>query len=153
MSLLGILRATMCSSLSFLQSAFASSQQLPLLPKFGSAKPTLLSFPIIEAKARTRREDRTARHARIRKKVFAFHFSFLLDLTSPPFFSILFSYNTIAFHLFAKVFLTPSVRLRTGSFQILYSHAFHILCMFTPNNVPCALEFCIVPNMKIPPKF
>ncbi|RVW55604.1 50S ribosomal protein L18, chloroplastic [Vitis vinifera] len=58
----------MCASLSFLQSAFASSQQLPLLPKFAAAKPLLPSFPIIEAKAKTRREDRTARHVRIRKK-------------------------------------------------------------------------------------
>ena len=67
--LVGVLRATMCASLSFLQSAFASSQQLPLLPKFAAAKPLLPSFPIIEAKAKTRREDRTARHVRIRKKV------------------------------------------------------------------------------------
>ena len=80
--LVGVLRATMCASLSFLQSAFASSQQLPLLPKFAAAKPLLPSFPIIEAKAKTRREDRTARHVRIRKKVF---FSwFFLALGSNP---------------------------------------------------------------------
>ncbi|XP_010244056.1 PREDICTED: 50S ribosomal protein L18, chloroplastic-like [Nelumbo nucifera] len=57
----------MSGSLSFLHSAFASSQQLTLGPKFIAAKasPSL----VIEAKATTRREDRLARHARIRKKV------------------------------------------------------------------------------------
>ncbi|XP_020227145.1 50S ribosomal protein L18, chloroplastic [Cajanus cajan] len=49
------------SSLSFLHSSFAISPPNP--------KPSL-PFPFaIEAKTRTRREDRTARHTRIRKKV------------------------------------------------------------------------------------
>ncbi|GAB4825655.1 60S ribosomal protein L18 [Ancistrocladus abbreviatus] len=57
------------ASLSFLQSTFAAgSQQLFLPPKY--AVPRAQTLPIIiEAKARTRREDRAARHSRVRKKV------------------------------------------------------------------------------------
>uniref|UniRef100_A0A2N9EID8 Large ribosomal subunit protein uL18c n=1 Tax=Fagus sylvatica TaxID=28930 RepID=A0A2N9EID8_FAGSY len=69
----------MSSSISFLhiQSALASSQQLWMGPKLLTAASSLrphrhpspsLSL-VVEAKARTRREDRTARHYRIRKKV------------------------------------------------------------------------------------
>ncbi|KAF8401190.1 hypothetical protein HHK36_012121 [Tetracentron sinense] len=57
----------MSASLSFFHSAFASSQQLSLRSKFVAAKPH--PSPMIEAKVRTRRDDRLARHSRIRKKV------------------------------------------------------------------------------------
>ncbi|XP_057969226.1 large ribosomal subunit protein uL18c-like isoform X2 [Malania oleifera] len=55
------------TSLSCLHSTFASSQQLFCGPKFVATK----SHPSlnIEAKTRTKREDRIARHARVRKKV------------------------------------------------------------------------------------
>ncbi|KNA08833.1 hypothetical protein SOVF_159210 [Spinacia oleracea] len=60
------------TSLSFFHSTLASSssssvQQLSLPPKFVNFRPQTL--PLIQAKAHTRREDRTARHVRIRKKV------------------------------------------------------------------------------------
>ena len=72
----------MLTSISFLQSAsaLASSQQLWMGPKLltaasstqrVSASPSL----VIQAKAKTRREDRTARHIRIRKKVPTLFFS------------------------------------------------------------------------------
>uniref|UniRef100_A0A7N0UQR3 Large ribosomal subunit protein uL18c n=1 Tax=Kalanchoe fedtschenkoi TaxID=63787 RepID=A0A7N0UQR3_KALFE len=57
------------SSVSFLHSSFSYSQSL--LPP----RPTLPAFPlrktclVVEAKTRTRQDNRTARHARIRKKV------------------------------------------------------------------------------------
>ncbi|GMP44285.1 hypothetical protein CsSME_00013290 [Camellia sinensis var. sinensis] len=62
----------MSASLSFLQSACAYSQQqqlylrakLECLGSSSSYQPL-----IVEAKARTRREDRAARHSRLRKKV------------------------------------------------------------------------------------
>ncbi|KAL6188347.1 hypothetical protein ACLB2K_039740 [Fragaria x ananassa] len=57
----------MSASLSFV----GSSQQLWMRPKFvgvSAPKPQSQS-PVIEAKATTKREDRTARHTRIRKKV------------------------------------------------------------------------------------
>ncbi|XP_042476974.1 50S ribosomal protein L18, chloroplastic-like isoform X2 [Macadamia integrifolia] len=57
----------MSVSLSFLHNAFASSQQFSLPSK--SVAPTTLSSPLIVAKARTRGDDRLARHSRIRKKV------------------------------------------------------------------------------------
>ena len=77
----------MSSSISFLhiQSALASSQQLWMGPKLLTAASSLrphrhpspsLSL-VVEAKARTRREDRTARHYRIRKKVFLSIYFFL----------------------------------------------------------------------------
>ncbi|KAG2721158.1 hypothetical protein I3843_02G055600 [Carya illinoinensis] len=65
----------MSTSTWFLQSALASSQQLWMGPKFvGSAsastqRPRPSLSLVVEAKATTRREDRTARHSRIRKKV------------------------------------------------------------------------------------
>ncbi|XP_077240755.1 large ribosomal subunit protein uL18c-like [Tasmannia lanceolata] len=59
---------SLSSSLSFLHTAFSSSNQLSLHPKF-SLPTKQVPFPIIEAKALTRRENRTARHIRIRKKV------------------------------------------------------------------------------------
>ncbi|CAL5331908.1 unnamed protein product [Camellia sinensis] len=63
---------SMSASLSFLQSACAYSQQqqlylrakLECLGSSSSYQPL-----IVEAKARTRREDRAARHSRLRKKV------------------------------------------------------------------------------------
>ncbi|KAK9286092.1 hypothetical protein L1049_014472 [Liquidambar formosana] len=58
----------MSVSLSFLHSTFAYSQQCSLGTKCVGARP-YHPFPIVEAKAKTRREDRTARHSRIRKKV------------------------------------------------------------------------------------
>ncbi|KAJ4956148.1 hypothetical protein NE237_012931 [Protea cynaroides] len=57
----------MSVSLSFFHCAFASSQQFSLPSKL--VAPKTLSSHLIEAKARTRREDRLARHSRIRKKV------------------------------------------------------------------------------------
>ncbi|KAK9991932.1 hypothetical protein SO802_026917 [Lithocarpus litseifolius] len=65
------------SSISFLQSAsaLASSQQLWMGPKLltaaSSSTQRVSPSPslVIQAKAKTRREDRTARHIRIRKKV------------------------------------------------------------------------------------
>ncbi|KAF3973616.1 hypothetical protein CMV_002986 [Castanea mollissima] len=69
----------MLTSISFLQSAsasaLASSQQLWMGPKLltaaSSSSSTQRVSPslVIQAKAKTRREDRTARHIRIRKKV------------------------------------------------------------------------------------
>ncbi|KAL4643368.1 hypothetical protein ACB092_02G086800 [Castanea dentata] len=69
----------MSTSISFLQSAsasaLASSQQLWMGPKLltaaASSSSTQRVSPslVIQAKAKTRREDRTARHIRIRKKV------------------------------------------------------------------------------------
>ncbi|XP_075652695.1 large ribosomal subunit protein uL18c [Castanea sativa] len=69
----------MLTSISFLQSAsasaLASSQQLWMGPKLltaaASSSSTQRVSPslVIQAKAKTRREDRTARHIRIRKKV------------------------------------------------------------------------------------
>ncbi|GMH08728.1 hypothetical protein Nepgr_010568 [Nepenthes gracilis] len=55
------------SSFSFIQSAFASAQQLRLPRKLVISRPQTL--PLIESKVRTRRQDRAARHSRIRKKV------------------------------------------------------------------------------------
>ncbi|XP_068658457.1 large ribosomal subunit protein uL18c-like [Aristolochia californica] len=57
----------MSSPLSFLHNTFPSSQRLSFYPKFGPVKTQQTS--IIESKAATRRENRTARHVRIRKKV------------------------------------------------------------------------------------
>ncbi|XP_021774711.1 50S ribosomal protein L18, chloroplastic [Chenopodium quinoa] len=61
--------ASASASLSFFHSTLASSssQQLFQPPNFVNFRPQTL--PIIQAKAHTRREDRTARHVRIRKKV------------------------------------------------------------------------------------
>ncbi|KAA8522657.1 hypothetical protein F0562_009181 [Nyssa sinensis] len=58
----------MSTSLSFLHSVWALPQQLSLRPKLGAARPRYQPL-IVEAKAKTRREDRTARHIRLRKKV------------------------------------------------------------------------------------
>ncbi|CAO2821709.1 unnamed protein product [Amaranthus hypochondriacus] len=58
------------TSLSFLHSTLSSSssaQQLSLPSNFVTLRPQIL--PFIQAKAHTRRQDRTARHIRIRKKV------------------------------------------------------------------------------------
>ncbi|XP_043691321.1 50S ribosomal protein L18, chloroplastic isoform X2 [Telopea speciosissima] len=57
----------MSHSLSFLHSAFASSQQFFLPSKL--VAPQTLPSPLIVAKARTRGDNRVARHSRIRKKV------------------------------------------------------------------------------------
>ncbi|BBG93732.1 unnamed protein product [Prunus armeniaca] len=64
----------MSASISFLGTAIASSQQLWLRPKLVGVTTTLSPRPqsqslVVEAKATTKREDRTARHIRIRKKV------------------------------------------------------------------------------------
>ncbi|CAL8993438.1 unnamed protein product [Prunus brigantina] len=64
----------MSASISFLSTAIASSQQLWLRPKLVGVTTTLSPRPqsqslVVEAKATTKREDRTARHIRIRKKV------------------------------------------------------------------------------------
>lgn len=58
----------MSASLSFV----GSSQQLWMRPKFvgvAAPRPQSQSLLVVEAKATTKREDRTARHIRIRKKV------------------------------------------------------------------------------------
>ncbi|KAK9934186.1 hypothetical protein M0R45_021338 [Rubus argutus] len=58
----------MSASLSFV----GSSQQLWMRPKFvgvAAPRPQSQSLLVVEAKATTKREDRTARHTRIRKKV------------------------------------------------------------------------------------
>ena len=73
----------MLTSISFLQSAsaLASSQQLWMGPKLltaaSSSTQRVSPSPslVIQAKAKTRREDRTARHIRIRKKVPTLFFS------------------------------------------------------------------------------
>ncbi|XP_041000081.1 50S ribosomal protein L18, chloroplastic-like isoform X2 [Juglans microcarpa x Juglans regia] len=78
----------MSTSTWFLQSALASSQQLWMGPKFvGSAsasastqRPRPSLSLVVEAKATTRREDRTARHSRIRKKL---HKAAFFDQGSP----------------------------------------------------------------------
>ncbi|KAJ8444085.1 hypothetical protein Cgig2_025086 [Carnegiea gigantea] len=69
------------SSLSFLHTTLASSSshQLSLPPKFVTLRPRTL--PFIEAKAHTRREDRSARHTRLRKKVTNPPFPFNLSLS------------------------------------------------------------------------
>ncbi|XP_062144252.1 large ribosomal subunit protein uL18c [Alnus glutinosa] len=65
----------MATSTWFLQSALASSQQLWMGPKLVAAAAAPSPHPspslslVVEAKTRTSREDRTARHVRIRKKV------------------------------------------------------------------------------------
>ncbi|RZC89104.1 hypothetical protein C5167_030794 [Papaver somniferum] len=62
----------MASSLSFAQSAFVCSQSHQFCnfrPKLSSSSSTFGAAVTIEAKIRTRREDRQARHVRIRKKV------------------------------------------------------------------------------------
>ncbi|RZC56160.1 hypothetical protein C5167_015027 [Papaver somniferum] len=62
----------MASSLSFAQSAFVCSQSHQFCnfrPKLSSSSSTFGAALTIEAKTRTRREDRQARHVRIRKKV------------------------------------------------------------------------------------
>lgn len=58
-------------SLSFFQSAVAPSQQLQLQVGIGLPFPRLqrVQLLVVEAKAKTRQEDRIARHSRIRKKV------------------------------------------------------------------------------------
>ncbi|KAK2969691.1 hypothetical protein RJ640_025868 [Escallonia rubra] len=70
---MGALTTTM-SSLSFLQSGFAYSQQQQLLHPSKLVSPAVIIRPqyqplIVDGKARTRRQDRTARHSRLRKKV------------------------------------------------------------------------------------
>lgn len=78
----------MLTSISFLQSAsasaLASSQQLWMGPKLLTAASSSTQWVspsspspslVVQAKAKTRREDRTARHIRIRKKVPALFFS------------------------------------------------------------------------------
>ncbi|KAI3968683.1 hypothetical protein MKX01_028833 [Papaver californicum] len=62
----------MASSLSFAQSAFVCSQSHQFCnfrPKSSSPSLAFGAAVTIEAKTRTRREDRQARHVRIRKKV------------------------------------------------------------------------------------
>lgn len=59
----------MTASLSFLHSAFPSTQQLLLRPQLNGLTSSPRPSLVVEAKAKTRREDRTARHIRIRKKV------------------------------------------------------------------------------------
>ncbi|KAK7328619.1 hypothetical protein VNO77_22732 [Canavalia gladiata] len=56
------------SSLSFLHSCASSSSSLFPISRPNSKPSFSLPF-VVEAKTRTRREDRTARHIRIRKKV------------------------------------------------------------------------------------
>ncbi|PSS35898.1 50S ribosomal protein [Actinidia chinensis var. chinensis] len=58
----------MAASLSLLQGACAYRYQLVIGPKLASSSGSQRSL-IVEAKATTRRQDRTARHIRIRKKV------------------------------------------------------------------------------------
>ncbi|CAL5187032.1 unnamed protein product [Lathyrus oleraceus] len=61
----------LASSLSFLHSCTfpsSSSSSLFTIPTPNPNSPSSLSF-VVEAKSTTRREDRTARHVRIRKKV------------------------------------------------------------------------------------
>ncbi|KAL5538457.1 hypothetical protein UlMin_044115 [Ulmus minor] len=55
-------------SLSFSHSTVGPWQQLGWSPKLPGPSSSSLSF-VVEAKSRTRREDRAARHTRIRKKV------------------------------------------------------------------------------------
>ncbi|KAK3008803.1 hypothetical protein RJ639_013649 [Escallonia herrerae] len=62
------------SSLSFLQSGYAYSQQQRLLHPPKLVSPAVIIRPqyqplIVDGKVRTRRQDRTARHSRLRKKV------------------------------------------------------------------------------------
>ncbi|KMS98612.1 hypothetical protein BVRB_3g070550 [Beta vulgaris subsp. vulgaris] len=64
--------AASTSLLSFSHSSLAASssyaaQQISVPPKFVTLRPQ--NLPLIQAKAHTRREDRTARHVRVRKKV------------------------------------------------------------------------------------
>ncbi|KAI3911617.1 hypothetical protein MKW92_032369 [Papaver armeniacum] len=62
----------MASSLSFAQSAFVCSQSHQFCnfrPKLSSSSSTFGAAVTIEVKTRTRREDRQARHVRIRKKL------------------------------------------------------------------------------------
>ncbi|XP_027338704.1 50S ribosomal protein L18, chloroplastic-like [Abrus precatorius] len=58
----------LASSLSFFHSRASSSSSL-LTISTPNPKPSLLLPFVVEANSRTRREDRTARHVRIRKKV------------------------------------------------------------------------------------
>lgn len=73
--------AASTSLLSFSHSSLAASssyaaQQISVPPKFVTLRPQ--NLPLIQAKAHTRREDRTARHVRVRKKVYISSFSFKL---------------------------------------------------------------------------
>lgn len=71
------------SSLSFLHSCSLLTISAP------NPKPSL-SFPlVVEANTRTRREDRTARHTRIRKKVFP-QFPFSLSKLLPQYYLFIF---------------------------------------------------------------
>lgn len=85
----------MLTSISFLQSAsasasaLASSQQLWMGPKLltaasSSSAQRVSPSLVIQAKAKTRREDRTARHIRIRKKVPTLFFSSYYSLRFEP---------------------------------------------------------------------
>lgn len=71
------------------QSSFLGScQQLSSVSKFVASsrpRPAPPSLFIVEAstRPRTKREDRTARHSRIRKKVLLLPLSFIFNLSSP----------------------------------------------------------------------
>lgn len=112
----------MLTSISFLQSAsasaLASSQQLWMGPKLltaaSSSSSTQRVSPslVIQAKAKTRREDRTARHIRIRKKVPTLFFSSYYSLRFEP--QLLKNLCSILLH---------------WRLQFLYALAMHTLCL------------------------
>lgn len=94
----------MSTSTWFLQSALASSQQIWMGPKLvaAAAAPSPHSHPspslslAVEAKSRTSREDRTARHIRIRKKVVLSYPSLYLSIH-------LFRYHSCLLTVYARV--------------------------------------------------
>lgn len=83
-------------SLSFLQAGCSYSQHLSLRPKV--VRPQQYQPLIIEARTKTRRQDRTARHVRLRKKVFH-SFSYLSTLTSSIFFFFLIQFRSLFYYL------------------------------------------------------
>ena len=64
-----VLPSSTAAAWSLRSSAFFSGQQQQKLFNAAAPKVAKVAVPAIEAKATTRREDRVARHKRIRKKV------------------------------------------------------------------------------------
>ncbi|RYR36286.1 hypothetical protein Ahy_A10g051278 isoform A [Arachis hypogaea] len=95
------------SSLSFLHSAFPTSSSFP--PSF--------SF-VVEAHSTTRRQDRTARHTRIRKKVPFNYIAFFLNYSSGCYNSEI-SPSSSLFNLDVRKFISFGAAGLTESFELV----------------------------------
>ena len=95
------LETMLASSLSFLHSCGFPSSSSSSSSLSTTSQPKLKPF-MVEAKVRTRREDRTARHTRIRKKVHSLthfpQFQFSLSLKVKPFLFLFFSFVRLKGH-------------------------------------------------------